>query len=219
MSPLEQELLAVEGVRNAHVRITERGPAGVRVVLADDADRVKVAADIHRLLEGRGLSTLIDPGPVAPRPGAGPAGLPEVPPPPSPFPARSPHPDAGAAFVAEADTPAAPAKAPESLVVGIEDAGGESWVTVQHGPLEARRLAGVSAEAIRVAALSALWEVLENQRPLPEIVSVVVAPAGHRSMLTVVLNDGGSVGVGSALIGATRLRAFVDACRLASASL
>lgn len=212
MSPLEQELLAVEGVRNAHVRITERGPTGVRVVLADDADRARVAADIHRLLEDRGLSTLIDPGPVAPEPSHGPAGLPEVPPPPAPFPARS---------TARTETDEEPATAPQplpSLIVGVEDAGRSCRVTVQSAGRSATRQSAVNPESIRTAALGALWEILERTEPLPEIVSVTIGSAAHRSMLTVVLDDQSSIGVGSALIGATKLRAFVEAARLAIAS-
>lgn len=218
MSPLEQELLDVEGVANAHVRITDRGPTGVRVVLSSGADRARVAGDIRRILDQRGLTSTVedrlddvDAGRSLPPPAALHRPTPPVPgPEPDPRPEPYPRP------------PMAPRTSPgatEGLGVTVEETADSCAVTVARGDRSARRVARRTERSVRVAALGALWELSGRTDPAPELSSVTVAEAGHRRSVTVVLIGGDVVGVGSAMIGATELLGFLEAAELAAKAI
>lgn len=202
MKPIEESLLAVPGVEQAHVRVSDTGPAGVRIVLADDSDRLSVADSVRELFSERGLSVQM----------AGNLDVPDEPDAPD-----APASIADSVVPAQGDLPGALAVAVSEgvdhcdVAVRIQGEGAESRRAV--------RRSSVGVVAIREAIVDALAEVTGRTGIRPSIMSVDERDVAGVAVLTVVLSVGGAAGVGSAVVRATRFHAFGSAARAAMATL
>ncbi len=214
MKPLEESLLSLAGIEQAHVRLSDDGPAGVRVVLAADADRAMVANAIRELFTTRGLTVAVDDGRVEPLPDD------------SDFPvlprmAEHAQPaEDGEGLVSEPpeprlEAPPRPAVAasslpgPVQLAVAVSEGPTYCDVAVRVGPdRRSVRRSNSDPTSIREAILDALNEASGRAGIRPTIVSVDQREVAHKIMVTVVLESSGQVGVGSALLRGTEFHAF-----------
>ncbi|MDH5421354.1 MAG: hypothetical protein OEY55_06090 [Acidimicrobiia bacterium] len=217
MKPLEESLLSLAGIEQAHVRLSDDGPAGVRVVLSADADRAMVAKAIRELFTTRGLTVAVDEGRADPEPGEN--DLPELPrmaeraksvedepatarlDPGPPASSNQPPVVAGTMF------------GPVQLAVAVSEGPTYCDVAVRVGPdRRSVRRSASDPTSIREAILDALNEASGRAGLRPNIVSVDQREVAHKTMVTVVLESSGQVGVGSALLRGTEFHAFGIAC-------
>ena len=215
LKPLEESLLSLAGIEQAHVRLSDDGPAGVRVVLAADADRAMVANAIRELFTTRGLTVSVDEGPAEPAPDEN--DFPVLPrmvehahpaqdgeqlesEPPEPQVEVPPHPPSIAA---------SSMLGPVQLAVAVSEGPTYCDVAVRVGPdRRSVRRSNSDPTSIREAILDALNEATGRAGIRPTIVSVDQREVAHKMMVTVVLESSGQVGVGSALLRGTEFHAF-----------
>ena len=215
LKPLEESLLSLAGIEQAHVRLSDDGPAGVRIVLAADADRTMVANAIRELFTTRGLTVAVDEGraeaapdendfPVLPRmvehaqpDGEGEEAVAE---PPEPNVEAQPNRRSAAASTMPG---------PVQLAVAVSEGPTYCDVAVRVGPdRRSVRRSNSDPTSIREAILDALNEASGRAGIRPTIVSVDQREVAHKMMVTVVLESSGQVGVGSALLRGTEFHAF-----------
>lgn len=232
MKPLEESLLGLSGIEQAHVRLSEDGPTGVRVVLAADADRSLVARAIKELFTSRGLTVVVDEGdresltPIAPMvTDQSPEGnqprvdIPTTDSDPEPDEvASAPQPVTVRPSVSQAKRNGLPGQSSESgpvdLAVAVSEGPTYCDVAVRVGPhRRSVRRSNPDPASIREAILDALNEASGRSGIRPTIVSVDQQPVDQRSgskeiMITVVLESAGQLGVGSALVRGTEFHAF-----------
>lgn len=226
LKPLEESLLGLAGIEQAHVRVSDDGPAGVRVVLAADADRSMVANAIRELFTSRGLTVAVDEGQAIPAPGENdfPA-LPRMVE--QAQPAQNQEevaPDLGEPTHEAPPNPALVAAAPMvgsvQLAVAVSEGPTYCDVAVRIGPdRRSVRRSNSDPTSIREAILDALNEASGRAAIRPTIVSVDQREVAHKTMITVVLESSGQVGVGSALLRGTEFHAFGIAALAALAHL
>ncbi len=231
MKPLEESLLGLSGIEQAHVRLSENGPTGVRVVLAADADRSLVSRAIKELFTSRGLTVVVDEGdrgslsPIVPMAADQPAeDQPEV----DPITTNSgSEPDElePASQSVSARPPVNQMKrtglqgqTPESgsvdLAVAVSEGPTYCDVAVRVGPnRRSVRRSNPDPVSIREAILDALNEASGRSGIRPTIVSVErrsvdQGSVSEKIMITVVLESAGQLGVGSALVRGTEFHAF-----------
>ncbi|MBK5266983.1 MAG: hypothetical protein JJE47_06055 [Acidimicrobiia bacterium] len=231
MKPLEESLLGLSGIEQAHVRLSENGPTGVRVVLAADADRSLVARAIKELFTSRGLTVVVDEGdrgslsPIVPMVTDQPAEdqsevdaitinsgpePDEMEPAPQSVSARPP--------VNQTKRTGLQGQNPESdpvdLAVAVSEGPTYCDVAVRVGPhRRSVRRSNPDPVSIREAILDALNEASGRSGIRPTIVSVDrrsvdQGSASEKAMITVVLESAGQLGVGSALVRGTEFHAF-----------
>ncbi len=219
LKPIEESLLSLEGIEQAHVRLSDDGPAGVRVVLAADADQSMVANAIRELFTSRGLTVAVDDGsaaPVAPMSSddvetqsGSPSG--------NVGPDGPVVPDRGATEAQPASVAAplmagAPAVGPVALAVAVSEGPTYCDVAVRvGGDRRSVRRSHPDPGSIREAILDALNEASGRSGIRPTIVSVDQRVVADKAMLTVVLESSGQIGVGSALVRGTDFHAFGQA--------
>ena len=207
MKPIEESLLAVDGIEQAHVRVADDGPTGVRIVLASDADRDVVADSIKALFTTRGLSVAVDNtshASVAHIGHAQPTDEHESVPVVDPEPSDIEPPDSE-------PLPVAPPSSisPIDLAVAVSEGSKHCDVAVRIGrDHRAVRRANPDLVSIREAVLDALNEASGRNGIRPTIVSVDQRTVAQKPMVTVVLESAGQVGVGSALVRGTDFHAF-----------
>lgn len=219
LKPIEESLLGLEGIEQAHVRLSDDGPAGVRVVLAAGADQSMVANAIRELFTSRGLTVAVDEGSIPhvkqlspdeaePRSGppSGDVG-PDGPVVPDSEPAQ-----AQPASVAAPSVAGAPAVSPVVLAVAVSEGPTYCDVAVRvGGDRRSVRRSNPDPGSIREAILDALNEASGRSGIRPTIVSVDQRVVADKTMLTVVLESSGQLGVGSALVRGTDFHAFGQA--------
>ena len=232
MKPLEESLLGLSGIEQAHVRLSDDGPTGVRVVLAADADRSLVARAIKELFTSRGLTVVVDEGdrgtltPIVPKladqmaerdqPGVDAIAINPGPEPDE----MDPAPEAVTArpSVTETNQTGLQGQSPESgpvdLAVAVSEGPTYCDVAVRVGPhRRSVRRSNPDPVSIREAILDALNEASGRSGIRPTIVSVDRRSVDQRTvsekiMITVVLESAGQLGVGSALVRGTEFHAF-----------
>lgn len=215
--------MAVEGIEQAHVRISETGPTGVRVVLAADADPALVADSIRQLFSVRGLSVSVegtgatvtsiggdgtdressdrDEHAVEPPSVASDESVPQPP-------AGGDQPETPEAAVVATAAPLAPLSRAD-LAVAVSEGSSHCDVAVRVGPSRrAVRRATPDVVSIREAIVDGLNEALGRRSVRPSVVSFDRKTVAGRAMVTVVLESGGQVGVGSAFVSGTEPYAF-----------
>lgn len=215
LKPLEESLLSLAGIEQAHVRLSDDGPAGVRVVLAADADRAMVANAIRELFTTRGLTVAVDEDP--PEPASDEDDFPVLPrmvehtdsaqddeplqsKPPEPRVEASPSPPSIAA---------SSMLGPVQLAVAVSEGPTYCDVAVRVGPdRRSVRRSNSDPTSIREAILDALNEATGRAGIRPTIVSVDQRAVANNTMVTVVLESSGQIGVGSALLRGTEFHAF-----------
>ena len=215
LKPLEESLLSLAGIEQAHVRLSDDGPAGVRVVLAADADRAMVARAIRELFTTRGLTVAVDEGPGDPEPDQ--TDFPVLP-------RMAEHAksvqsdDEPASEPVEPGAPVPPDPpplatgsmlGPVQLAVAVSEGPTYCDVAVRVGPdRRSVRRSASDPTSIREAILDALNEASGRAGLRPNIVSIDQREVAHKTMVTVVLESSGQVGVGSALLRGTEFHAF-----------
>ena len=205
MKPIEESLLSVPGIEQAHVRISDDGPTGVRIVLATDADRAEVADSIKALFTTRGLTVAVDNTSHASVAHIGHA-----------QPTDEQETAVEADSEDDAESPglepspvAAPTVSPVDLAVAVSEGSKHCDVAVRVGrDHRAVRRSNPDVVSIREAVLDALNEVSGRDGIRPTIVSVDQRTVAQKPMVTVVLESDGQVGVGSALVRGTDFHAF-----------
>ena len=215
LKPLEESLLSLAGIEQAHVLLSDDGPAGVRIVLAADADRAMVANAIRELFTTRGLTVAVDDGRAEPAPDEN-----HFPVLPHMVEHAAPDPDS-AEIVADPPEPSVQAPpirpslaassvpGPVQLAVAVSEGPTYCDVAVRVGPdRRSVRRSNSDPTSIREAILDALNEASGRAGIRPTIVSVDQREVAHKMMVTVVLESSGQVGVGSALLRGTEFHAF-----------
>ncbi len=206
MKPIEESLLGVDGIEQAHVRVADDGPTGVRIVLASDADRDVVADSIKALFTTRGLTVAVDNtshASVAHIGHAQPSDQHESGPVVDPEPSDIETQDRDPSPVAP------PTISPIDLAVAVSEGSKHCDVAVRIGrDHRAVRRANPDLVSIREAVLDALNEASGRNGIRPTIVSVEQRTVAQKPMVTVVLESAGQVGVGSALVRGTDFHAF-----------
>lgn len=237
MKPIEESLLGLAGIEQAHVRLSDDGPAGVRIVLAADADRASVAASIRELFTTRGLTVAVADSQEVPMPTA--AGGSESADPIMDTPSGQPVAEqAGTQDVPSGDPTGVEAHAaspdpidpplggtagpepaivtsPADLAVAVSEGPLYCDIAVRVGPRRSVRRSSLDLISIREAILDALNEATGRAGIRPTIVSVDERTVSQKTMITVVLEASGQVGVGSALVRGTEFHAFAIAATAA----
>lgn len=230
MKPLEESLLGLSGIEQAHVRLSEDGPTGVRVVLASDADPSLVSRAIKELFTSRGLTVVVDEGdrgsvpPIVPVVTDQPAGdqpegdairafsgpePDEVEPAPQSASARSPVNQTNPTGLQGQS----PVSSPVDLAVAVSEGPTYCDVAVRVGPhRRSVRRSNPDPVSIRETILDALNEASGRSGIRPTIVSFdrrsIDQGSVEKIMITVVLESAGQLGVGSALVRGTEFHAF-----------
>jgi hypothetical protein len=185
---LHDELVAIEGIADAHVEIVEDGPPSVRLQVEPGADRRRVGESVQQILANHGLKSRLAPERTEPEPVFAPAppstGL--VAAPADPGSGQENRPDQVrhlAALAVEEDR--------RSVTVTARDDRGHAVSTVgQPG----RR-------ALRDAIVAAVSELIDDGGVPPSVVAIHRAAEGSREIITVVLDRGaGDLAVGAAFV-------------------
>lgn len=218
LKPIEESLLSLEGIEQAHVRLSDDGPAGVRVVLAADADKSMVANAIRELFTSRGLTVALDEGSVG--------SVTQVSPPEaeqssepsggSPGTNATVHTDPPSEMQQPAGptappVPSSPVVSPVALAVAVSEGPTYCDVAVRIVDRRSVRRSNPDPASIREAILDGLNEASGRSGIRPTIVSVDERIVAKKTMITVVLESSGQIGVGSALVRGTGFHAFGQA--------
>lgn len=195
MMTLEQELTEIDGVRAATVDVSGGAVTTLHVELHDDADRPRVAAAVDGVLRRHGLRS---------RPVGGAAEVDDEP-------DGDADPDPGCDADAERDAdpatapdagqdhgaPPAPAARQAIEAVGVVHRRGLVTYTVEAGDGTAATASCVPREDARHQALAEAVATLVGHGARPHVVEVRRQPVGGREAITVVLDVGEDLAVGT----------------------
>ena len=186
MTVLHEELMAINGVADAQVEVTNDRYPSVRLHIDSEADRRQVGALVQQVLANHGLRSRLAPDRNTPEPQAAPT------PPPS---------EAGVAeTIPEPSTGSLDIR--RLTAVSVEEARDQLIVTTRD---DQQRSASVQSplgrSGLRDAIVAAVHELLGEKGAPPTVVAIHKSEHGSRTAITVVLDRGaGDTAVGAAFV-------------------
>ncbi len=188
MVTLEQELIEIEGVRTATVDVSGGEVTTLHVELSDDADRTRVAAAVDVILRRHGLRS---------RPLAAP-GASESDPEPDEGPEPDPAPEEPLEAEVAVESPS-PGAVPKDAIdaVRVTHRRGMVEYTVECADGAEASVTSVPREEARHQALAEAVASALGVAVRPHVVEVRRQPVGGREAITVVLDLGDDLAVGT----------------------
>ncbi|MDF1594524.1 MAG: hypothetical protein P1T08_00315 [Acidimicrobiia bacterium] len=185
---LHDELVAIEGIADAHVEIVEDGPPSVRLQVEPGADRRRVGESVQQILANHGLKSRLAPERTESEPVVAPA------PPSDGLSAAPADPDAGQEY--------RPNQVRHLVALAVEEDRRSVKVTARDDRDRTVSTVGqTSRRSLRDAIVGAVSELIDDEGVAPSVVAIHRASEGSREIITVVLDRGaGDLAVGAAFV-------------------